>query len=107
MIEQARGPAIETKFLGPTNTRGARIMATIYLSYGKAKTVFEWDHRMGTEENHLHAARKLCNSLNTPMRGNDATWSYKLYDAISWTDKGYLFIANLTHNHEGISDEQQ
>lgn len=50
--------AIETKYLGPTNTRGSRIKATceagsITIPYGNGNT----------EECHIEAAKALCNKL--------------------------------------------
>ncbi len=45
--------AIVTKFLGPTNTRGARVKAT--LPSGKSATV-SWDHGSRSEDNHREAA---------------------------------------------------
>lgn len=50
---------ITTKYAGPTNTRGSRIIAT---AYGKRVT-FPWDHAESVEDNHamaaVYAARKL------------------------------------------------
>lgn len=52
-------PAIITKYVGPTNTRGARIMArtavkTIYVPYR---------HRYDAPRNHLLAAKDLAEHL--------------------------------------------
>jgi hypothetical protein len=51
--------AIETKYFGPTNTRGSKVKARC-----QAKTIFvPWDHRTGIEENHIAAAKKLAEQL--------------------------------------------
>jgi len=52
--------AIETKFLGPTNTRGSRVKATCWL---KSITI-EWDHSYNVEDNHKRAIDTLVMSLN-------------------------------------------
>jgi hypothetical protein len=51
--------AITTKFLGPTNFRGARIRASC-----EAMTItVETDHGLDAEENHQRAARLLIEKL--------------------------------------------
>lgn len=49
---------IITRYAGPTNTRGSRIIANVY---GKRVT-FPWDHAESIEDNHamaaVYAARK-------------------------------------------------
>lgn len=51
--------AIITRYAGPTNTRGSRIIAT---AYGKRVT-FPWDYAESVDDNHalaaVYAARKL------------------------------------------------
>jgi len=47
--------AIETKFLGPTNTKGARVKATAQCG---SKTI-PWDHSKNPEDNHKAAAEAL------------------------------------------------
>lgn len=44
--------AIRTKFAGPTNTRGSRIIATSH--YGR--TVFAYDYELDLDTNHARAA---------------------------------------------------
>lgn len=56
--------AIETKFLGPTNTRGARIKAALN---GSSKT-FAYAHELGSSENHIFAARQLAENFGYPDR---------------------------------------
>jgi hypothetical protein len=51
--------AIVTKYLGPTNIKGARIKATC-----DAKTIIhDWNHALNTEWNHRQAATKLAIDL--------------------------------------------
>jgi len=47
--------AIQTKYLGPTDTRGERVEAT---AWAGSKTV-EWDHSLNSDDNHIEAARAL------------------------------------------------
>lgn len=47
--------AIETKYLGPTNFRGARIKASAEVG----SITISWDHALNVEENHDVAARAL------------------------------------------------
>lgn len=44
--------AIVTKFKGPTDTKGARIIATSYAG----RTVFAYDHALDAHGNHVAAA---------------------------------------------------
>lgn len=61
MIRQA----IATRFLGPTNHRGARVRA-----YAEAGSVtLAWDHRTNVETNHVAAAHTLAAKL-----GWNGTW---------------------------------
>lgn len=56
--------AIQTKFIGPSETRGARVKAWVN---GNAATV-SWDHGLEVVDNHASAARKLVASLGWPGR---------------------------------------
>lgn len=47
--------AIVTKYLGPTNTKGARIKATSQIG----SAVVAWDHGLSDFQNHEAAATKL------------------------------------------------
>lgn len=51
--------AIKTRFVGPTNTRGARVIATA----DAGRAIHYWEYALG-EGNHAEAARKLCDLLN-------------------------------------------
>lgn len=54
-------PAILTKFLGPTNTRGSRIKASAhsYVRNAPVSLTLGWDHRLNPSLNHLEAAQAL------------------------------------------------
>jgi hypothetical protein len=45
--------AIQTRFIGPTNTKGARIQAWVY---GMKPVVVPYDYEVNAEENHRAAA---------------------------------------------------
>lgn len=51
--------AIITKFIGPTNTRGARIKATWQRFDGEVKRVLSYDHKVSERDNHAAAAMAL------------------------------------------------
>ena len=51
--------AITTKYLGPSNVRGARVKATC-----EARTIIlPWNHALNVDDNHRAAARKLAELL--------------------------------------------
>lgn len=52
--------AIQTKFFGPTNTRGSRIKATCWLT----SITVSYDHSASVEENHTAAIDALVCKLN-------------------------------------------
>ncbi|MGL5013076.1 MAG: hypothetical protein ACRC6V_02140 [Bacteroidales bacterium] len=51
---------ITTRYKGPTNTQGHRIMVKSWL---KNKT-FDWDYSLNVKDNHKAAAQKLVDELN-------------------------------------------
>ena len=48
--------AIETRYVGPTNFRGARIVATSECGF---RSVYDWDHELDQFANHREAARRF------------------------------------------------
>ena len=61
----ARGFAVKTKFLGPTNYRGSRVCATYKRGSEQTyRATVDWDHRCDAEQNHARAAQTLINKLN-------------------------------------------
>jgi hypothetical protein len=73
--------AITTKYLGPTDKRGARIVATA----AAGRKVFHWDHAENTEENHKIAATHYANDLN---------WNGRLIGGCTH-DGHYVFVLIL------------
>ena len=69
--------AILTKFMGPTNYRGARVKA--YTTSGH-RIVVPWNHSLNVEENHDAAALALCHKMG---------WGGKLVRG--GTDVGYAY----------------
>ncbi len=54
--------AIQTKFLGPTNHRGARIKAVS----DAGSLTLSWDYELGVQENHHTAAFALAERMGWP-----------------------------------------
>tara|TARA_A100001515_G_scaffold44484_1_gene34970 strand:+ start:219 stop:524 length:306 start_codon:yes stop_codon:yes gene_type:complete len=57
---------IATKYLGPTDTKGARIKAVA--SGGETKTV-DWNYAEDTNHNHASAALELAGQLRLDLQG--------------------------------------
>ena len=55
--------SIETHWVGPTNTRGSRVVATT--PHG-TRLVHHWDYSLGFEGNHYAAAEALRAKLDWP-----------------------------------------
>jgi len=77
------GPVIITRYLGPTNCRGSRVVATHKRDNGQTwRKVLGWDHALNSEENHQAAAEALLaawpyeTSLRISGRGHDANAYY-------------------------------
>lgn len=63
-MEKSRGTfGVFTRYLGPTQHRGARVKATA--PSGRSITV-AWDHALNPEPNHERAARELARLLCEP-----------------------------------------
>jgi hypothetical protein len=69
--------AITTRYLGPSNVRGARVKA-----FAEAGSLtFSWDHALNSEENHCKAARAFAEKYGWKARyvggcvaGRDYVW---------------------------------
>lgn len=75
--------AIHTKYLGPSNTRGARIKA--YLSDGRSVTI-SYPHELDSEQAHLRAAQACAAKHFTHAPATDAMVSGDSADG-----RGYVF----------------
>jgi len=53
---------IETKYVGPTNTKGGRVIAKT----AGNRIIVEWDSVLGIEDNHVAAACALAEKLGWP-----------------------------------------
>ena len=73
--------AIITKFLGPTNSRGARIKVISF----SGSIIVNWDHAFSVGENHIHAANALMRK-----RGWD---NCIFHGGLLPDDTGYAFVA--------------
>ena len=73
--------AIVTKYLGPTDRRGARVVA--YANAGKLTA--PWEDAWSIEDNHAYAARMLAERYEWTER-------YTLAGGALPHDKGYCFI---------------
>jgi hypothetical protein len=51
--------AIQTKYLGPTNYKGARVVAEC----DAGRVTLSWDHALNVEDNHAAAAQALAKKL--------------------------------------------
>lgn len=72
--------AIETKYLGPTNSRGGRVKASA--GKGLQGVTVPWDHALGVWANHRAAARAFAEKYS---------WTGSYIDGA--TDKGYVWVS--------------
>jgi hypothetical protein len=77
--------AITTKYIGPTNYKGARIKAT---AEGGLQVTVPYDYAGSTESRHHEAAVALCNKMK---------WSGCERLIGGGTEKGYVWVF-LPHN---------
>ncbi len=72
--------AILTRYLGPTNHRGARVIAT---AGGGLKLTLSWNHALNEQRNHQAAARTLADRLQ---------WRWGPHWFGGGTKDGYCFV---------------
>jgi hypothetical protein len=70
--------AIETKYFGPTNVKGSRIIAS---DSDNNKVICSYDHSLNSEDNQIVAAKALCKKMN---------WSGSLWGG--HTKSGMVFV---------------
>ena len=74
---------ITTKYLGPSNTRGARVKATCQAG----NVTMGWDYDHDQDENHRAAAVALAAKVN---------WDENYPDMVGgWTETGAVFVFAL------------
>ncbi len=71
--------AITTKYLNPTNVRGARVKAVAEAG----SLTLPWDHSLNTDRNHMTAARALADKFG---------WSGHLIAGGLPRNAGYVFV---------------
>ena len=78
IIHESRCIAIETRYLGPTNTRGSRYKA--FTESRRAITIYASDN-LSAQENHRKAAVALCAKMG---------WDGELVEGGS--SRGYVYV---------------
>lgn len=79
MAQRIMTQAIQTKWLGPTNTRGSRVRAWCN---AKALTV-AWDHALNIEDNHKAAAMAVAEAMQ---------WDGEWFGGALPGEQGYAFV---------------
>jgi hypothetical protein len=93
---QLRRPAmqaIETKYIGPTDTKGGRISARCEAR----RIVRDVDHSLGIEERHTAVARELINLL-----GWHGHW---ICGAVPSNPNGYIFACGQRHDYDHLDEK--
>lgn len=70
--------AIQTKYVGPTNTKGSRIIAT---DNDGNKVTISYPYELSGEDVHRKAAQALCDKMN---------WKGEMI--AGWVKNGYVFV---------------
>jgi hypothetical protein len=87
--------AIETRYIGPTNTRGSKVIARVSEELPTRKITLEWDNALNPEENHKAAAAALIKKLD---------WTKPHYG--DWycggTKRGYVFVCATRHGYDKL-----
>lgn len=87
--------AIQTKYLGPTNTKGARIRAWCE----RGSTTVNYTHDLSTEEEHDRAMKALLAKFvdeDTARYGSPLACCWVRHGWIrGGTDKGYVYVADV------------
>ena len=85
----ARGCLIKTRFLGPTNYRNSRVVATHKWCDGDTKrVVVSWDHSLDAQDNHLVAAQALAAVMfqDNPGKITGMGWDADAYYCLALAD---------------------
>jgi len=90
-----RGLAVVTRFAGPTNARGSRVIATCKRDNETTfRATVEYDHAVGTLEAHYSAALACLAKIETQ---NDC-YSFR-FQAVASTVDGYSFTTEAVCIH--------
>lgn len=71
--------AIETRYLGPTNTKGSRIKATAW----KGSVTLSYDYALNADQNHAKAAQALADKFG---------WKGQWAQGAKPKGTGYFFV---------------
>lgn len=71
--------AIETKYVGPTNSRGSRVSARAYAG----RVMVHWDDALDVDQNHMRAAHALAKKFG---------WKGRLYGGARPDGKGNVYV---------------
>ena len=78
--------SILTRYLGPTNYRGTRVVAEQSADWGgrRSRIYVDWDYALGNQENHVRAGMKLARKLDWDSRGGEIHLTH--------TKEGYALV---------------
>lgn len=86
--------AIQTRYIGPTNFRGSRVVAETMDGAEHIRRMYcDWEDGLNAEQNHHAAAIKLIQKLGWNRR---AGTTYGDWFAGA-TDRGYVFVCALDY----------
>lgn len=91
--------AIQTKYVGPTNYRGSRIIAVVAEEKNSLNTTVRRltvnvDHALNSDQNHAIAAKALIERLGWAVANGYGPW------VIGSTPAGYVFVCDTKHGHD-------
>ena len=87
-----RGCLIKTRYLGPTNYRNSRVVATHKWADGDTKrVVISWDHNLDAQDNHLAAAQALAAVMFDQSRAPG--FNGGKITGMGWDSDAYYFLA--------------
>jgi hypothetical protein len=82
---------IQTKFIGPTNSRGARIKA---IDDNDNSIVRNYDHALSIEDNHRICANWLIRKITDKYRTAEDSYTEMTIDGMGSFGPGYIFTAS-------------
>jgi hypothetical protein len=86
--------AIETRFVGPTNTRGSRIVARVMEQLPTRKVTVEYEHGLNADENHRAAAIALIHRMGWTSGNGYGAW------VMGASERGYVFVCDTKHGSD-------
>ncbi len=90
--------AIQTKYIGPTDYRGSRVVAHVmegnHNGHTTRRLTVEWDDGLGSEENHRAAAKALIVKLGWGDSNGYGQW------IVGACEPGYVFVCNTKHGSD-------